>query len=215
MKSSPFCRSSVESFSKSASAVSAGDRDLEAVLPVRRSHEVDQRSDVVASHQERHHRRVAVLRDERLVAGGVVAPRDLDESEPLAVPAERAHFRPKGGVVDRAAIRAHDDDLARRRLRREALLDERLRLLRLRVARDIPVARQRVAQQERDQDDRREHGHEPRGECPPRMTGTGTRETLGGERHALSSRLLPDGELRSTVPRTRGEIERISGGGFL
>ena len=145
MNSSPFCRSSSESFSKSASAVrGAGDLDLEAVLPVLRLHEVDERGDLVASHHDRHHRRVAILRDERLVVRGVVALRVLDDAEPRGACAECAHLRLEGWLVDRVATRAHDHDLARSRLGREALADERRGLLRLWIARDVAVARERV-----------------------------------------------------------------------
>ena len=67
INSSPFWRSSSESFSKSASAVASRDRNLEAVLTVFRLHEVDHRSNLVAAHHEQHRRRVAILRDEGVV----------------------------------------------------------------------------------------------------------------------------------------------------
>jgi len=85
-----------------------------------------------------------ILRDERLVVGGVIAPRVRDDAERLPAFAERQHLRLEGRVVDGVALRAHHDDLARRRLRREALVDQRFRLLRLRIARHIAVGRQRV-----------------------------------------------------------------------
>ena len=46
----------------------ACDRDLEAILSVLRRDQIDEWSDLVASHLDRHHRRMAILRDERLVA---------------------------------------------------------------------------------------------------------------------------------------------------
>ena len=178
----------------------AGDRNLEAVLPVLRLHQVDERSDLVASHQERHHRRVAILRDERLIVRRVVALRVRDDAERLPALAERPHLRPERGLVDRVAIRAHDHDLARSRRGREALVDQRLRLLRLGVARDVAVARQRVPEQERDHDERDEHSDEPHGKRPLRMNGTGTRETLGGDGHAQApyGRALRADRRRST-----------------
>ena len=189
MKSSPFCRSSSESFSKSASAVS--EPVIETWNPscaVRRLHELHERNDVVAARDDRHHRRLPVLRDERLVAGGVVALRLSDGWEGLRALAQRPHLRLEGWVVDAVALRAHHDDLARRRLRREALVDQRLRLLRLRIARDIAVGRQRVPKQERDHDERDKQSEEPPRKRPLWMIGTRTRETLGGN-HAVSSLL--------------------------
>ena len=162
----------------------AGDRNLEAVLSVLRLHKVDHRSDLVASHHEQHHRRVAILRDEGLVIRRVVALRFRDDAEFLPALAETLHLGLERRVVDRVAIRAHDHDLARSRLGREALADELLRLLRLGVARDVALARQRVSEQERDHDERDEHGDEPYGKRPLRMTGAGTRETFGGDGHA-------------------------------
>ena len=102
MKSSPFCRSSPESFSKSASAV------REPVIatwkpswPFSGLHQVGERSDLVASHQERDHGRVAVLRDERLVVRGVVALCVCDDAELLPARADRQHLRPERGIVNR------------------------------------------------------------------------------------------------------------------
>ncbi len=68
MSSSPFCRSCSESFSKSASAVRAPVIETwKPSCPSRDFDEVDKWNDLVASRHERDHRRVAILRDERLV----------------------------------------------------------------------------------------------------------------------------------------------------
>ena len=194
ISSSPFCRSSSESFSKSASAVSEPVIETwKPSCPFSAVDQLDQRSDLVASHHERHHRRVAILRDERLVVRAVVAPRVGDDAERLAAVGERLHLRPELGLVDREAIRAHDDDLARGRLGREARADQRSRLLRLGVARDVPVARQRAPEQHRDHDERNEHDRAPHSDGPLRMNGTRARKTLSREDIWGSSFLLVRG----------------------
>ena len=187
MKSSPFCRSSSESVSKSASAV------REPVIatwkpswPFSRRHQVGERNDLVASHHERHHGRVAVLRDERLVVRGVVTLRVFDDAELLPARADGQHFRPERRVVDRVAVGAHDHDLARSRLRREAVTDEGRRLLRVGVARDVTVARQGVTEQKRDHHEGDENGNEPCGKRALRVGRAGSRETFCGDGHARS-----------------------------
>ena len=211
MKSSPFCRSSSESFSKSASAV------REPVIatwkpscPFSDCHQVGERNDLVASHHERHHGRVAILRDERLVVRGVVALRVRDDAELLPARADRQHLRPERGIVDRVALRAHDHDLARSRLRREAVADQRRRLLRVGVARDVALARQRVTEQKRDHDEGDEDGDEPRGKRALRMRCAGSSETFGGDGHArslltVSQRTMRPGAVAGTRPRSRLE----------
>ena len=157
---------------------------------------------------------MAVLRDERLVVRGVVALRVRDDAELLPARADRQHLRPERRIVDRVALRAHDHDLARSRLRREAVADERRRLLRVGVARDVTVARQRVTEQKRDHDEGDEDGNEPRGKRALRMRRAGSSETFGGDGHARSllmanarcgRGLWPRPEPRSRLERSYGD----------
>ena len=104
---------------------------------------------------------MAILRDEGLVIRGVIALRFRNDAEFLPALAETLHLGLESRVVDRVAIRAHDHDFARGRLGWEALADEFLRLLRLGVARDVALTRQRVSKQERNNDERDEYGDEP------------------------------------------------------
>ena len=167
----------------------AGDRDLETVLPVRGCYQVDERNDLVPLRHDGHHRRVTILRDERLVLRAVVAVHGRDGTELLCALVERPHHRLEGRFVDCVAIRAHDHDLTRSRLGREALVDQRIRLLRLGVARNVAVGRQRAPEQHRDHDERREDGGAPHSDGPLRMNGTCTRKTLSRERHSSQSSL--------------------------
>ena len=156
----------------------AGDRDLEAVPAVLRLHQLDERENLVPARHDRNNHGMPILRDKRLVLRGVVALGLGNNAQSLRALAELEHLRLEGTVVDRVAIRAHDHDLTRRRRGREALVNQRLRLLRLRVAGDIAVTCQRVPEQERDQEERDEKDDEPRTKRPLRTTSARTRKTL-------------------------------------
>src|SRR3954470_21217935 len=65
-------------------------------------------------------------------------------------------------------------------------MDERRGLLRVGAGSDVSVARQRIAEQRCDHDERHEHDRDPQRDGPSWMDGAGARKTLSREVHRSS-----------------------------
>ena len=139
--------------------------------------------------RDRHQQRVAVGRDERAIVRPVVDVGAGDRVRGERPAAERRDLGLELLVVDGRTARSDDDELAEAAARVwQATIEEALGSERLRIVRDLALARQVAGQQQRRRSESEDDRADPRRDRPPGMPCAETGDSLGHVAAFLAAR---------------------------